>query len=89
MYKSYMKMVAEAQYFMKIHNVRMSGEDIKPGTKAIVIPRELLEELGEKIKEFEKKSFSMEKPVENNPYNVPEKSSLSEDAAFYFPFGRD
>ena len=45
------------------------------------------EELEEKIKELEKKSFLMEKLVENNPYDVPEKSSLSDDAAFYFPLG--
>lgn len=114
LYKNYLDMIAEAESFMKVHKVRMSGEDIKSGTVALVIPQSLLNEFAEKIKKVDiaerrkkdlleekqnwKKEAEKEKMINytldrlrgaGNPYNVPEQSSSSDDAAFYFPFGRD
>lgn len=99
LYDDYLKMINDAESFMKVHKVRMSGEDIRPGTVALVIPQSLLNEFAEKIKKadrniLEKKIEKTEKIKEvlrksDNPYNVPEQSSSSDDAAFYFPFGRD
>lgn len=116
LYDDYLKMLIDAESFMKVHNVRMSGKDIKPGTGALVIPESLLNEFAEKIKKVDiaerrrrkkdlleekqnwKKEAEKEKMINytldmlrgaGNPYNVPEQSSSSDDAAFYFPFGRD
>lgn len=99
LYDDYLKMLKDAGSFMKVHKVRMSGENIEPGTVALVIPQSLLNEFGKKIKTIdrnilEKKIEKTEKIKEvlrksDNPYNVPEQSSSSDDAAFYFPFGRD
>lgn len=116
LYKNYLDMIAEAESFMKVHKVRMSGEDIKSGTVALVIPQSLLNEFAEKIKKVDiaerrkkdlleekqnwKKEAEKEKMINytldmlrrvgvDNPYDVPEQSSSSDDAAFYFPFGRD
>ena len=114
LYDDYLKMINDAESFMKVHNVRMSGKDVKPGTGALVIPRSLLNEFAEKIKKVDiaerrkkdlleekqnwKKEAEKEKMINytldmlrgvDNPYNVPEQSSSSDDAAFYFPFGRD
>lgn len=99
LYDDYLKMINDAESFMKVHKVRMSGEDIKPGTEALVIPQSLLNEFAEKIKKadrniLEKKIEKTKKIKEvlrksDNPYDVPEQSSGSDDAAFYFPFGRD
>lgn len=122
LYKDYLKMIDDAGSFMKVHKVRMSGKDIKPGTGALVIPQSLLNEFAEKLKktdiitdiiidinERRKKDLLEEKQNQKreaekerlinyaldmlrgagNPYNVLEQSSGSDDAAFYFPFGRD
>ena len=115
LYKDYLKMINDAESFMKVHKVRMSGENIRPGTVALVIPQSLLNEFAEKLKkvdiiidinerrkkdllEEENQKIEKEKIISNalsmmrksdNPYNVPEQSSGSDDAAFYFPFGRD
>ena len=120
LYKNYLDMIAEAESFMKVHKVRMSGEDIKSGTAALVIPQSLLNEFAEKLKKTdiiidinerrkkdlleEKQNWEREAEKErminytldmlrragvDNPYDVPEQSSSSDDAAFYFPFGRD
>lgn len=99
LYDDYLKMINDAESFMKVHKVRMSGEDIRPGIVALVIPQSLLNEFAEKIKMadrniLEKKIEKTERIKEvlrksDNPYDVPEQSSSSDDAAFYFPFGRD
>jgi hypothetical protein len=99
LYDDYLKMINDAESFMKVHKVRMSGEDIKSGTVALVIPQSLLNEFGKKIKMadrniLEKKIEKTEKIKEvlrksDNPYDVPEQSSGSDDTVFYFPFGRD
>lgn len=120
LYKNYLDMIAEAESFMKVHKVRMSGEGIKSGTAALVIPQSLLNEFAEKLKKTdiiidinerrkkdlleEKQNWEREAEKErminytldmlrragvDNPYDVPEQSSSSDDAAFYFPFGRD
>ena len=118
LYDDYLKMINDAGSFMKVHKVRMSGEDIRPGTVALVIPQSLLNEFAEKLKKAdiiidinerrkkdlleEKQNWEREAEKErlinyalnmsrksDNPYNVPEQSSGSDDAAFYFPFGRD
>lgn len=116
LYDDYLKMINDAESFMKVHKVRMSGEDIKSGTVALVIPQSLLNEFAEKLKKADiaerrrkdlleekqnwKKEAEKEKMVNyaldmlrragvDNPYNVPEQSSSSDDAAFYFPFGRE
>lgn len=117
-YDDYLKMINDAESFMKVHKVRMSGEDIRPGTGALVIPQSLLNKFAEKLKKVdiiidinerrkkdlleENQKMEKEKIINNaldmlqdmlqksdNPYNVPEQSSGSDDAAFYFPFGRD
>ena len=99
LYDDYLKMINDAESFMKVHKVRMSGENIEPGTVALVIPQSLLNEFAEKIKTIDRNI--LEKKIEKtkkikevlrgagNPYNVLEQSSSSDDAAFYFPFGRD
>lgn len=99
LYDDYLKMLIDAESFMKVHNVRMSGKNIEPGTGALVIPESLLNEFGKKIKTIDRNI--LEKKIEktkkikevlrksDNPYDVPEQSSGSDDAAFYFPFGRD
>lgn len=114
LYKDYLKMIDDAGSFMKVHKVRMSGEDIRPGIAALVIPQSLLNEFAEKLKKAdiiidinerrkkdlleENQKMEKEKIISNalsmlrgsnNPYNVPEQSSGNDDAAFYFPFGRD
>lgn len=114
LYNDYLKMIDDAGSFMKVHKVRMSGEDIRPGTVALVIPQSLLNEFAEKLKKAdiiidinerrkkdlleENQKIEKEKIISNalsmlrgnnNPYNVPEQSSGSDDAAFYFPFGRE
>lgn len=50
LYDDYLKMINDAESFMKVHKVRMSGEDIRPGTVALVIPQSLLNEFAEKLK---------------------------------------
>ena len=99
LYDDYLKMINDAESFMKVHKVRMSGKEIEPGTGALVIPESLLNEFGKKIKTIDRNI--LEKKIEktkkikevlrkfDNPYDVPEQSSGSDDAAFYFPFGRD
>lgn len=115
LYDDYLKMINDAESFMKVHKVRTSGEDIRPGTVALVIPQSLLNEFAEKLKKVdiiidinerrrkkdlleENQKMEKEKIISNalsmlrgsnNPYNVPEQSSGSDDAAFYFPFGRE
>lgn len=114
LYNDYLKMINDAESFMKVHKVRMSGEDIRPGTVALVIPQSLLNEFAEKLKKAdiiidinerrkkdlleENQKMEKEKIISNalsmlrgsnNPYNVPEQSSGSDDAAFYFPFGKE
>ena len=99
LYDDYLKMLKDAESFMKVHKVRMSGKEIEPGTGALVIPESLLNEFAEKLKKVDrnilkKKIEKTERIKEvlrrsDNPCNVPEQSSSSDDAAFYFPFGRD
>lgn len=122
LYDDYLKMINDAESFMKVHKVRMSGENIKSGTGALVIPQSLLNEFAEKLKKTDiitdiiidinerrkkdlleekqnqKREAAKEKMINytldmlrgaGNPYNVPEQSSGSDDAAFYFPFGRE
>lgn len=118
LYDDYLKMINDAESFMKVHKVRMSGEDIRPGIAALVIPQSLLNEFAEKLMKAdiiidinerrkkdlleENQKIEKEKIINNaldmlqkslrksdNPYDVPEQSSGSDDAAFYFPFGRD
>ena len=66
-------MIAEAESFMKVHKVRMSGEDIKSGTAALVIPQSLLNEFAEKL-------------LETIPY-APVKGIYSEDDEDYTDHG--
>ena len=96
LYDDYLKMLNDAESFMKVHKVRMSGEDIRPGTEALVIPKSLLDEFSKKIKMvdrniLEKKTEKIKEVLRksDNTYNVPEQGSDSDDAVFYFPFGRD
>ena len=101
LYNDYLKMIDDAGSFMKVHKVRMSGEDIRPGTKALVITKESLDTFTRKLREIEsKKETETEKErlinyaldmsrKSDNPYDIPEQSSSSDDAAFYFPFGRE
>lgn len=118
LYDDYLKMLNDAESFMKVHKVRMSGKDIEPGTGALVITQSLLNEFAEKLKKADiiidinerrkkdlleekqnrKREAEKEKMINytldmlrksDNPYNVPEQSSSSDDAAFYFPFGRE
>lgn len=101
LYESYLEIIGEAEYFMRVHNIKMSGTDIKPGTGALVITKESLDKFAKKLKQVENKETKAEEKERklnlmksvmrksDNPYNVPEQSSGSDDAAFYFPFGRD
>lgn len=122
LYDDYLKMLIDAESFMKVHKIKMSGTDVKPGTGALVITKELLDKFAEKLKKAdiiidrnerrkkdlleEKQNWEREAEAEkerminytldmlrragvDNPYNVPEQSSSSDDAAFYFPFGRE
>lgn len=121
LYDDYLKMLKDAESFMKVHKVRMSGKEIEPGTGALVIPESLLNEFAEKLKKADiiidinerrrkdlleeknerREKDLLEKKIEktkkikevlrksDNPYDVPEEGSGSDDAAFYFPFGRD
>ena len=104
LYKDYLKMIDDAASFMKVHKVRMSGEDIKAGTVALVITQEALDNFGKKlqnarlnIEPFDEKKEELKKNALDalyasssfdNPFNVPEQESESDTDAFYFPLGR-
>lgn len=98
MYSYYLDMIAEAESFMKAYKIRMTGEGLKPGSQALVIPKESLDKFAKKLRSKEISESVTLKTTErvketlrtlDNPYDVPEQSSGSDDAAFYFPFGRE
>lgn len=102
LYESYLEMINEAECFMRVHNIKMSGVDVKPGTGALVITKESLDKFAKKLRQTENKKTEAEAEEKEkklnlmksivrqpaNPYNVPEQDSESDPDAFYFPLGR-
>ena len=100
LYESYLEMIGEAEYFMRVHNIKMSGTNVKPGTGALVITKESLDKFAKKLRQAENKETEAEKRERKlnlmksvmrqpaNPYNVPEQDSESDPDASYFPLGR-
>lgn len=69
------------------------AEKLKKADIIIDIKKDLLEEKQNWEREAEKErliNYALDMlRRSSNPYNVPEQSSGNDDAAFYFPFGRD
>lgn len=77
LFEEYELMLKKAGEFMKIHEISMSGRNLQEGVTGMVIPSNLLDDFEKELRKADKKFTKLE------------KESGSDDAAFYFPFGRD
>lgn len=83
-------LIKHSSDFMKAHNIKVTGEKLYTKTSVLVFTEPMLIEFQKILQEAEdemRKVRLMAAKKADNPFQVPEKSSLSDDSAYYFPFG--